>query len=169
MSGSAHGGAGRPAGRRAPRAGRPLEVVRAAWGAACLLSPRRVAALAGDDPDRRAVVVTRVLGARHLVQAAFTLRAAGPAVLAAGTWVDVVHAATAVVLAVVDRRRARSALADAAVAATWAVLGRRDVGRAQAVLVGGEPVWTERLARAVLPWLPGAPAVPRPDGGTGRR
>ena len=149
-----------------------MEVVRAAWGAACLLAPRRVAALAGDAPDHRALVVTRVLGGRHLVQAAFTLRAPGPAVLAAGAWVDTVHAATAVVLAVVDRRRARSALVDAAVATGWMLLGRRDLARTEVVLAGapaGGPVWTERLARAVLPWLPGAPAAALPDGPAGRR
>ena len=165
-AGAASGPAGGPA---SAGTGRPLEVVRAAWGAACVLVPRRVAGLAGDAPDRRAVVVTRVLGARHLVQAAFTLRAPGPAVLAAGAWVDTVHAATAVVLAVVDRRRARSALVDAAVATAWAVLSRRDVARTEIVLAGGEPVWTERLARAVLPLLPLAPAAPLPDGRPGRR
>lgn len=177
MNGSVSGpvGAGAPAGAdgsaRGP--GRPIELARAAWGAACLLAPRRVASLAGDAPDRRAVVVARVLGVRHLVQAAFSLRAPGPAVLAAGTWVDTVHALSAVVLAVVDRRRWRSALVDAGVAATWALLTRRDVARAEIILVGGpaggEPVWTERLARTVLPLLPGAPAAPLPDGAAGRR
>ncbi|MDT5147120.1 MAG: hypothetical protein QOC58_1765 [Mycobacterium sp.] len=55
--------------------------------------------------DRKSLVVTRILGARHLVQAAFSGINPNPEVLAAGIWVDTVHSMTAFGLAAVDRRR----------------------------------------------------------------
>ncbi len=141
---------------------RPLEIARGTWGLVCLAAPATIITPVGGAPaDHRAVVVTRVLGARHLVQAGFTAVAPGPAVLAAGTWVDVVHSLTAVAFAVVDRRRARLALIDAAVAATWSLAARHDVASARARRTdGGRLGWPERLARAVLPPLPCAPRPP---------
>lgn len=138
---------------------RPLEVARGAWGLACLVAPAAIVRTVGGAPaDHRAVVVTRVLGARHLVQAGFTAVAPGPAVLAAGTWVDAVHALTAVGFAVVDRSRARLSLVDAVIATAWSQAARHDVATARPRLTnGGRLVWTERLARAVLPLLPFAP------------
>ncbi len=152
------------------RTPRPLELVRGAWGLACLVAPHHVDRATGSRPaDHRAVVVTRVLGARHLAQAALSGIAPGPATLAVGVWVDVVHSATAVVLAVLRPRRAPRALLDAGIAAGWALAGARDVEAPGVVANGIEPVATERLARAVLPWFPLAPAAPLPDGAAGRR
>lgn len=68
---------------------RPFELVRGAWGLACLaclVAPRQVAGVAGRQlVDHRAVVVMRILGVRHVVQAAFSCWAPGPAPLPNGT------------------------------------------------------------------------------------
>ncbi len=137
---------------------RPLELARGTWGLALLLAPRRVLAAVGERaPDRRTVVVTRVLGGRHLVQAAVTGLAPSRAVLADGAWVDAVHALTAVGLAASDRPRARLALLDAGVAGTWALVTRGAARRTPPD--GPATAWSDRLARAVHPLLPGAPRL----------
>lgn len=149
---------------------RPFELVRGAWGLACLVAPRRVAGVAGSGlVDHRAVVVMRILGVRHLVQAALSAWAPGSATLAVGVWVDTVHSITAVVFAAVDRPRAPQGLVGAVIAAAWALAGSRDVQRPEVVGSGADPSAPERLARAVLPWLLLAPAAPLPDGAAGRR
>ncbi|KZS74622.1 hypothetical protein A4G26_05445 [Mycobacterium kansasii] len=49
---------------------RRIELLRAGWGAVLLTAPTVVLnRIHGVHVDRKAVVVTRVLGARHLVQA----------------------------------------------------------------------------------------------------
>lgn len=91
-----------------------------------LVAPRPLLrVVAGRAPDERSVRVARVLGARHLIQAAVTGPGTAPAVLAAGAVADGLHSATAVALATVDRSRARSALVDAVVAATWCAVSAR--------------------------------------------
>jgi hypothetical protein len=133
------GGAGCPG--RAERPGRGvlrLLGIRVAWGVVLVAAPRPLLrAVAGrDDPgDRIAVVVLRVLGARHLAQAALEGLGPQPVLRYLGTAVDGLHALTALGLAVLDPRWRRAALTDSAVAtafaaATAAVLraGRR--GRA---------------------------------------
>lgn len=140
--------------------GRVLGVARAVWGLTGVSAPALLVRRVGGVPaDHRAVVVTRVLGARHLVQAVASGLAPGPAVLAVGAWVDGAHSLTALALALVDRSRARAALTDAAVAAAWALASRRDARRAGPVAAAGRvpASWTERTARRVLPLLPGAP------------
>lgn len=140
-----------------------IEIVRSLWGTLLLAAPREVLSrLHGVDVDRKAVVVTRILGARHLAQAMFSGIRPGPEVIAAGVWVDAVHSITAVGLAVVNPHRARGGITDAIVAAAWALFGihdltsgkttrpdrerRRDVlaQMALTVLPGGKPL----LARA---------------------
>lgn len=133
---------------------RAIELIRAGWGAVLLAAPTEVLDhIHGVQVDRKALVVTRILGARHLTQAALSGVNPGPEVLAAGVWVDVVHSATALGLAVLDRRRARGGVTDAAVAATWAALGWRHLraGRARTDGVRGR----DRLARTVVGALPG--------------
>ncbi|TNM67098.1 hypothetical protein FHN55_11250 [Streptomyces sp. NP160] len=146
----------------APRthpAGELLQGARATWGTALLVAPGPVLRLVGEaEPDPRSRAVVRVLGARHLAQAAFSGRAPGRATLADGAWVDVVHAVTSLALAAGDRPRARLALLDALVALTWGTATARAARRVP--LVSGEPASRrERLARAVHPLLPGAPAL----------
>lgn len=138
---------------------RPLELARGTWGLALLAAPRRVLAAVGERvPDRRTVVVTRVLGGRHLVQAAVTGLAPSRAVLADGAWVDGVHALTSLALAVGDRPRARLALLDAGIAGGWSLL-TRGAARRSAPPDGPATSWIDRLARAVHPLLPGAPRL----------
>ena len=107
---------------------RGIELIRAVWGAALLVAPGAV--LSGAlraDPDPRAVVVARILGARHLAQAALSGLRPTRETLMLGVGVDAIHAATAVGLAAADPHRARAALADALVAAGWAAAGARDL------------------------------------------
>lgn len=133
---------------------RGFELVRAAWGAVLLAAPAGVLDhIHGVQVDRRALAVTRILGARHLVQAAFSGVNPGPEVLAAGIWVDSVHAMTAFGLAAVDRRRARGGITDGVVAACWAGLALRHLhtGDARTDSIRGR----DRLARAVVGALPG--------------
>ncbi|MDQ2757467.1 MAG: hypothetical protein M3Y71_13045, partial [Actinomycetota bacterium] len=101
-----------------------VEIGRGAWGAVLLADPSVALRVVRDaPPDRRAAVVTRVLGGRQVVQAGLSGLRPTPEVLAMGVWVDAAHAVTAVGLAVADRSRARVALADALVAATFASIG----------------------------------------------
>ena len=138
-----------------------IELARAAWGAALLVVPRavlgRVHHLTIDD---RSLLVARILGARHLTQAA--LSGVGPSsdVLALGVWVDCAHATTAVALSAVDRSRARGALTDAGIAAVWAVAGYRDV-RSGAVPPPPHDRRRDVLARLALRFLPGGAALLR--------
>jgi len=74
--------------------------------------------------------------------------------------VDVVHAFTAVALAVVDRTRARAGLTDTAVAGLWAGVGWRDLRTARAT----PPAHDRRrdaLARRVLAMAPGGSMLAR--------
>ncbi|OBF01363.1 hypothetical protein [Mycobacterium sp. 852002-10029_SCH5224772] len=137
---------------------RVIELIRAGWGGVLAAAPAEVLShIHGVRADRKAIVVTRILGARHLAQAALSGVNPGPEVLAAGVWVDTVHAATALGLALVDRRRARGGVIDAVVAASWAAMGWRHLRTGQARTDGVRG--RDRLARAVLPVLPGGRAL----------
>jgi hypothetical protein len=98
-------------------------MARVAWGVVLLVAPDRVLALShGDDPhDRTARRVLRILGCRHLAQAAIELVGPRPAVQYLGAGVDGIHALTSAGLAAVDRRWRRSAVIDAAVASGFAI------------------------------------------------
>ena len=99
---------------------KPLELLRAAYGTAELLSPGTVEGLLiGRAPDQRARAVIRILGARHLLQAVVTARG-GRTLHRLGGGVDLVHALTMVALAAFDRRRRRPAVVNAAVALAFA-------------------------------------------------
>lgn len=113
-----------------PAATRRIEMLRGLWGAALLISPKAVLEnIHGVRADTRSITVARVLGARHVTQAALSGARPTPTVLALGAWVDSVHAATALVLAGADRARARVAVTDALVAGGWALAGFRDAKR----------------------------------------
>ncbi|MBU8861713.1 MULTISPECIES: hypothetical protein [unclassified Micromonospora] len=110
--------------RRTP--GRALRRValtgRVAWGVLLLVAP--VALLRPVGPATPAALATlRVLGARHLAQAALTVRRPAPGTFLAGAAVDGIHALASLALAAADRRQRYAALADTAVAGVWAVLG----------------------------------------------
>lgn len=100
------------------------DLARAAWGAVCLLTPGPVhRVLGGREPDPWERRVLRVLGARHLVQAVASRFLPRGLAAGGGAAVDGLHALTALVLAGVDARRRRSALADVLVAAAWCAWG----------------------------------------------
>lgn len=135
--------------------GRRIELARAAWGAVLLVSPRPVLRdVVGVADDHRSIVIARILGGRHLVQAAISGLAPTPHVLALGVWVDAVHSVTALGLAVADRSRVRAGVIDGVIAGVWCGFGYRD-------LASSSPrgVDTERrrdaLAVTILHWLPG--------------
>ena len=103
---------------------RVLQAFRAGYGLCQLSEPTlladRVLALRLDGP---AQMVVRVLGGRHLLQAALVGgsqygRRSGLLHGAAAT-VDLLHAASMVLLAAVDERRRKAAALDAAVAGVF--------------------------------------------------
>lgn len=134
---------------------RPIEIARCLWGTALLLAPHGILSrLPGVNVDRKAVVVTRILGARHIAQATLSGVDPSPEVLAAGVWVDAVHSITAVGLAAVDPHRTQGASIDAVVAAAWAVFGWRDLTTGK-VPRRDRLQRRDQLARIVLALLPG--------------
>ena len=134
---------------------RVIEVLRGAWGAALLVAPDRILSIVhGLQVDTQSRVVVRILGARHLTQAALSGFRPSPEVLAMGVWVDTVHALTALGFALVDRARARAGLTDTAIAGLWATAGYHDLTR------GGATAPThqrrrDQLAVLVLAHAPG--------------
>lgn len=98
---------------------RAAAISRALWGAGLLLAPRAVLRGLGGRRSDLAVVTVRVLGVRHLIQAAVTGWRPGPAVLAVGAGVDALHGLTAVLLAGLDRRQRGPAVAETGLAAAW--------------------------------------------------
>ena len=134
---------------------RRVEIARGAWGLVLLLAPTAVLNRVHHvQLDRRAVMVARVLGARHLSQAVLSGVHPSPEVLAVGAWVDAAHSATAVAFAVADPARARAALSDAVVAGSWSALGYRDVTAARPTPPGHDR-WRDRLALLALRVVPG--------------
>jgi hypothetical protein len=133
---------------------RRIELMRAGWGAALLGAPAFVLSrIHGVRVDRKALVITRILGARHLFQALLSGINPSPEVLAAGVWVDAVHSMTAFGLAVVDPRRARGGMIDGVVAASWAGLGLYDLHSGETRVTTSDA--RDRLARTVVGALPG--------------
>jgi hypothetical protein len=104
---------------------------RALYGLALLAVPGPMLALCGAASSRRERAVARVLGARHITQAAVSAAAVSPAggssALATGAVIDSLHAASMLGLAARSTRSVspiwRAELADAAVASLLAVLG----------------------------------------------
>jgi hypothetical protein len=120
-----------------PRAGGSrrllVPLARAGYGAVLLCAPGQVIrACTGRAADPRACRVTRVLGIRHLAQAAVTAWAPGPEVVTAGAAIDLCHAASMLALAAAGRPLRRAELADALAATTLAVAGPATTAHAAA-------------------------------------
>jgi hypothetical protein len=99
-------------------AGQVGVLVRAVWGGVLLGAPGSVLSITTrSDPAflGTARIVLRVLGARHIVQAAVEARWPRPGVLALAATVDGLHAASGLALAATDPGWRRSALLDATV------------------------------------------------------
>ena len=112
--------------RERPPGSRSLAVplARAGYGAALLCAPGpMIRACTGQVPSLRARRVARVLGLRHLAQAAVTAWAPGPGLVTAGAAIDVCHAVSMLALAAASRPLRRAELADGLAAATLAVAG----------------------------------------------
>jgi hypothetical protein len=113
-----------------------VPLARAGYGAALLCAPGpMIGVVTGQPPSRRARQVARILGIRHLTQAAVTARNPGPEVVALGVIVDLLHAASmfAFAAAVPDLRRAELADALAATALAVAEPTMSSVGRPKAL------------------------------------
>lgn len=96
---------------------------RAVYGTALLVAPVPVLkAVTGVVPSGRARRVTRLLGARHLAQAAISA-GAGEQALTLGAVADGLHAVSMLLLAAADQRLRRAELADAAIAGLLAAVG----------------------------------------------
>lgn len=112
----------------APAVSRLPETVRAGYGVALLLAPGTMLRLCTRHPASPAARrVTRLLGARHLLQAALTAGTSGTGPgatrLGIGAAVDLAHAMSMAGLAIADRRVRAAAAADALVATTFAATG----------------------------------------------
>jgi hypothetical protein len=108
--------------RRIPRLLFPA--ARACYGAALLAVPGVALGLAtGQAPSNRERAVVRILGARHLAQAALTLWRPRRGVLAAGAGIDGCHAASMLALAVARPGLRRAGLADAVAAGAFTAAG----------------------------------------------
>lgn len=96
--------------------------VRVGWGAFLVAAPGVVLRSAGGTDEAASRWVVRVLGLRHLIEAAVEAPH-GRDVRRVGAAVDAIHAATALAFGLLDRRWRRPALADAMVAAGFAAVG----------------------------------------------
>lgn len=102
-----------------------LEAFRGLFGLCQLAWPRLLyRAATGVPPSPGAVVVMRVLGARHLIQALLLARA-DRTWHRCGALVDLAHAATMVAAATGDRRWRKPAGIDAALASALSVVEAR--------------------------------------------
>lgn len=104
-----------------------MSLARAGYGAVLLCAPGAVIGLCtGRRASPRARAVARLLGFRHLAQAAMTAMAPTPAVLAIGAEVDLAHAASMLALGAGNWPLRRAPLSDAAVAVIFAALACAD-------------------------------------------
>lgn len=99
-----------------------LGLSRLGWGLTLLTLPGDVARAMGADDVRPVRRLGRVLGARHVLQAAIEL-ASWPRWRRLGAAVDGLHAISAMGAAGVDRRWRRPALIDGALAGSFAATG----------------------------------------------
>ena len=107
-----------------------------------------IGVVTGQPPSRRARQVARILGVRHLTQAAITALNPGPEVVALGVVVDLLHAASMFAFAAVvpDLRRAELADALAATALAVAEPAMSSLGRPKAI--GRRPAGRDRRSHA---------------------
>jgi hypothetical protein len=115
-------------------------LLRGAYGVALCCAPGPMISLVaggGASPNPGARAVARVLGARHLAQAVLSAARPTPAVLSLGAGVDVLHSASMLALAAVDRPRWRLGLTDGVIAGAFAASGFAAVGRSLAASSAG--------------------------------
>jgi hypothetical protein len=104
--------------------------VRCGWGGLLLLFPAPVLRAASDAPTGgTAVLCARLLGVRHLLQAALTRRSPGPGTPGWGAAADAAHAATMATVALESRQWRRAGLADMVVAGSLSCATACEAGR----------------------------------------
>jgi hypothetical protein len=152
-------------------------LVRGSYGVLLVSVPGSLIRLAGGPAGNpRARAVARLLGARHLTQAALAAVGPSPALLALGAEVDLLHSASMMALGGADAPSRRIAFIDGVVAGAFAADGiaaaRRAVAGGRAVAAetahpGASGRFTQRrnaaagrlavlaIPRAVRPWLTG--------------
>lgn len=96
------------------RAQTAVAVARVSWGCLLIVLPLGLIRTLGLPSDRRAIATIRVLGLRHLVQAA-VVGGSGRRIRV-GALVDLLHGVSMLLLASFDAPRRRAALLDATVA-----------------------------------------------------
>jgi hypothetical protein len=105
---------------------RRLTYAHAGYGALLLAAPRLLAhAAPGGNRDRKTVAFARLLGARHLAEAAILGRRRSARWLLLGAAVDAAHAVTMAGVAVTTSSRRPLASANAVVALAFAAAGAR--------------------------------------------
>ena len=104
---------------------------RTAYGVLLLLMPSVVIRVASGGPaDRTPLVVGRVLGLRHLIQALIIERRRTCKRLLVGTAIDAVHALSMVGIAVLNKNHRQLAMLDAVLATGLAIDGLREARNA---------------------------------------
>ena len=99
----------------------PTDLARALWGGALLVAPRRLLADLHQAPAGTLEVgVLRVLGMRHLVQAAVLAALSDPRARWVGAVVDLLHAGSAVPLAMGRGPRSRAGRVETLAAVSFA-------------------------------------------------
>ncbi len=146
-------------------------LVRGGYGAVLLCAPGTAIRLSGAGPaSSRTLAVTRVLGARHLIQAAVTAAAPNAAVLTVGAQVDCAHAASMLAVAAASRPLRRAGLADGLIATVLAVAGLAVAGTGTARPPRRQRARARHGLRflAAVRWLRRAEAHVQADAGSGR-
>ena len=116
-----HSGVRRPEAQSLTPAQTAFVAARVSWGCLLLVVPPGLTGALGLSSDRRAMTTMRVLGVRHLVQAA-VVGGRGQHVRG-GALVDLLHGVSTLLLACIDTRRRKAALLDAGVAFAFAAGG----------------------------------------------
>jgi NO-binding membrane sensor protein with MHYT domain len=98
--------------------------VRVLWGSALLANPQAIVdKLTGEQADPRAWTFARILGTRHLAQAAIACRYHGRRSIVAGAAIDAMHATSMAILAVKSPDYRRPALVSTATATALCAAG----------------------------------------------
>ncbi|GAB3806254.1 hypothetical protein GCM10028798_28940 [Humibacter antri] len=98
------------------------DALRTAWGACQLVAAPRIAQTElGHEPDAITTRAYRVLGVRQIIQGILLSPTQSRVAHRIGGVVDILHASSMVVVAIISRERRRAAIIDGAIAACFAV------------------------------------------------
>ena len=108
--------------------GRLLGVLRLLWAVSLLVWPRTIFARFGGTEFPESRLVGRILGARHLVQGVAEVTV-WPRGRRLGSFVDAAHALSVCAAAIATRRWRKIATIDAAIAASFSLVGTSRAAR----------------------------------------